>query len=99
MWIDKGLNIVPNHFGMINCSIYGKKLCEADSNYLSSQQNSRARRALLATFKQEKNTFDKSYCIAKHKFECDKWINIERFNTENPGEFWGCPENTWAKKK
>ncbi len=60
-----------------------KKLCEAESNYLS-----RARRALLATFKQEQNTFDKSYRNAKCKFECDKRINIERLNSENPGEFW-----------
>ncbi len=53
-----------------------KQLCEGESNYLSSQQNSRARRALLATFKQEQNTFDKSDHRAKCKFERDKRINI-----------------------
>ncbi len=49
-----------------------QKLCEIESNYLSSEQNSIARRALLATFNQEQNTFDKSYRIAKHKFEHNK---------------------------
>ncbi len=81
MLLEKDLDIVPNHFGMINCFTYGKN-CEAESNFLSSQQNSRARRALLATFKQEQNTFGKSYHRAKSTFEHDKRINIERLNTE-----------------
>ncbi len=74
-------------------------MCEAESNYLSSQQNCRARRALLATFKQEQNTFDKSYRRAKCKFERDKRINIERLNTENPHEFWDALKNLGLKKK
>ncbi len=79
----------------MNCFTYGKKLCEAESNYLSGQQKSRA---LLANFKQEQNTFDKYYPRAKRKFECDKQINIERLNTENPSEFWDAMKNLDPRK-
>ncbi len=85
--MDKCFDIVPNCFGMRNCFTYGEKLCEAEANYLSSQQNSRARRALLVSLKQEQNTFDKSYRRTKCKSEHDKLINIEGLNTENPREF------------